>query len=284
MANATRLDLRNLIRGKLMSWPDDQTTLNAGINASVTTFTLAANNNIQARSILEVDSELIYVLSVTGTTINNCIRGYMGTTAATHSGGATVKAWPFWGWSDTELNRLMPLSFDWAFPDIWYPRILTNTFLANAKEFGAPAGCIYPNGEIIKKIELMDDSSPSKYKAIYNWRHINDMIILDKALTANRGVRLTIHGKHQCPTDDNTQLQNNDPVNAVVQYTCKLALENLLGNRPRYVEYSAALNDRASTPDELQRAIYFFFNQAELAKQNAYRAPLAGFASTRREA
>ena len=43
----------------------------------------------------------------------------------------------------------------------------------------------------------------------------------------------------------------------------------------------AALNDRSSTPDELQRQIFYFFNQANLAKERAARCVPASFANWR---
>ena len=58
-------------------------------------------------------------------------------------------------------------------------------------------------------------------------------------------------------------------------YSCKKAFESLLGNRTRYHAYAATLNDRASSPDELVRSIFYYFNQATLLKNKA-KIPLPG--------
>ena len=89
-------------------------------------------------------------------------------------------------------------------------------------------------------------------------------------------------GKHGRLTSDASQLANADPVEAITYYAASNLLEQLLANRVRYVEYSAALNDRASTPDELQRQAYYFKNQAVVCKDRISRPPLSGLASTRR--
>ena len=66
------------------------TTLAAGISASDTTLTVASGANIPDTGCLLIGTEDIYYSSVSGTTISGLIRGCNGTTAASHSLGATV--------------------------------------------------------------------------------------------------------------------------------------------------------------------------------------------------
>lgn len=73
------------------------TTLSAGIDAVVTTVPAASTTSFLddttatgAGQVIKIDSELIRYSAVNGTNFLTCIRGFMGTTAAAHSNGATV--------------------------------------------------------------------------------------------------------------------------------------------------------------------------------------------------
>ncbi len=281
-----RADLRNKIRARLSAWADDVGALSAsGISATVTNLTLAAALDISEKALLQIDDEVIRVRTYTaaGTAVASVMRGDRGSTAATHSASAVVAVYPFWGWTDFDINRAIEESIDWLYPECWVLKPLTNTLLANATDFGLPSGTIYPNGELVKRVELLDTGvSPNVYREILGWKHVGDRLILTKPTERAYTARIWVQGKHARLTSDSTQLLNSDPVEAIVYYACSNLLEQLLANRVRYVEYSAALNDRASTPDELQRQAYYFKNQAVVAKDRASRPPLSGLASTRR--
>lgn len=274
-----------MVRRKIQSFPTMVTALSGAISATDTTLTVASAppDTMTPVCLLEIDSELIRVIATnSGTGVTSLLRGDQGSVAASHANGAVVQIWPKFSWTDQEINDQINLALDWLYPEVWFLKYYQNTALINTQEFGAPAGVVYPNGDVIKKIEMQDDNNPKQFREIYNWRHIGDRWILDQPLQVARVVRLTVQSRYARFTDDVNQLNDSSPVDAIVQYAAKLCLENLLGNRTRYTEYSASLSDRASTPDELQRQIYFFYNQAVLAKDRASRPPLSGFASTRR--
>lgn len=67
------------------------TTLNGGINNSVTTLTVASTQYFSNAGTIEIDSERITYTGKTSTTLTGCTRGVHGTSAASHSNGATVK-------------------------------------------------------------------------------------------------------------------------------------------------------------------------------------------------
>lgn len=67
------------------------TTLNGGINNSVTTLTVASTQYFSNAGTIEIDSERITYTGKTSTTFTGCTRGVHGTSAASHSNGATVK-------------------------------------------------------------------------------------------------------------------------------------------------------------------------------------------------
>jgi hypothetical protein len=281
-----RGDLRNKIRARLGSWADDTGALSASsISASVTSLTLAAALDISEKALLQIDDEVIRVKTYTaaGTSVASVMRGDRGSTAATHSASATVNVYPFWGWTDFDINREIDCAIDWLWPDVWVLKALTNTLLIDNTDFGLPSGTIYPNGEVVKRVELLDTNvDPNEYREILGWKHVGDRLIFSKPTTKTYTARIWVMGKHARLTSDSAQLTNADPVEAIVYYAASNLLEQLLANRVRYVEYSASLNDRASTPDELQRQAYYFKNQAVVARDRISRPPLSGLASTRR--
>ena len=65
-------------------------TLSSGINASVTSLTMASSTSFPSSGTVHVGSELITYTGNSGGTLSGLTRGANGTTAATHSSGATV--------------------------------------------------------------------------------------------------------------------------------------------------------------------------------------------------
>lgn len=71
------------------------TTLNGGINASVTTITLTSTTGFTiptsgAANIVRVNNELITYTGISGNNLTGCVRGTNGTSATTHSNGDTI--------------------------------------------------------------------------------------------------------------------------------------------------------------------------------------------------
>ena len=68
--------------------------LNAGIDSSTSTLvTEFATGPIVAGSVMEIGTELMYVTSVSGTTVG-VMRGYGGSAAAAHSAADVIRASP----------------------------------------------------------------------------------------------------------------------------------------------------------------------------------------------
>jgi hypothetical protein len=75
-------------------------TLSSGINASVTSLTMASSTSFPSTGTVLVDSELITYTGNSGGTLSGLTRGASGTTAAVHSSGATVTdASNFFAWN-----------------------------------------------------------------------------------------------------------------------------------------------------------------------------------------
>ena len=65
-------------------------TLNGSINSSVTTITLASTSNFAASGMAKINNEIVYYHGKTSTQLQNVVRAYNGTSAASHTNGATV--------------------------------------------------------------------------------------------------------------------------------------------------------------------------------------------------
>jgi hypothetical protein len=72
------------------------TRLTAGVSNSVTAFSVSSAADLE-QGVAEVDSELVFIESVDrGSNIATVIRGYLGTTAATHAANAVLTMAPTW--------------------------------------------------------------------------------------------------------------------------------------------------------------------------------------------
>lgn len=67
-----------------------QTTLNGALTANATTVAVISTALFANTGCFAVDNELISYTGKTGTSFTGCVRGFDGTTAATHNSGATV--------------------------------------------------------------------------------------------------------------------------------------------------------------------------------------------------
>ena len=66
------------------------TTTTAALGTTDVTIPVASATPLASLGVVKIDSELIYYVGISGTNLIGCIRGFGGTTAATHANGATV--------------------------------------------------------------------------------------------------------------------------------------------------------------------------------------------------
>jgi hypothetical protein len=76
------------------------TTLNGGINNSVTTITVVSTTGFDSKGTITIGSEDIFYTGKTSTQFTGCTRGYNSTSAASHLTGAAVTATPYVGLTD----------------------------------------------------------------------------------------------------------------------------------------------------------------------------------------
>lgn len=80
-------------------------TLNGSINSSTTTITLSSTTSLPSAGFIRIDSEDIYYGWLSGNSLGGVVRGQNGTTAASHTTGATV------------YNPNLPAVTVWPTPD-----------------------------------------------------------------------------------------------------------------------------------------------------------------------
>ena len=273
-----RSDIRTNVRDKLSAWPELVTTVTEDVDATETAIDLTAVSGISGQWLLECESEVMTVRSI-ASLVATVERGSRGTNAATHANATAIKAYPKWGWTDAHLNRAINKAIAWLGEGgVWTLVPRTNTFLSGYKEFGLPSGVSYPNGNHVKKLEVLQ--SDDSYKETLAWRHLGDRIIITSgALTDDIDVRMWIQQAQPQLSSDGTNLDADKYLEVIEMYVAGRMLEELVGNRTRYTDYSATLNDRASSLDELQRQAYFFSNQAVILRNEMSRPGLSGRAS-----
>lgn len=278
----TRANLRTAIRSKLKNFPLARTTLTAQISATATSFTLASATNISAKCLLEIDDEVLRVHGSTAAVIDEAMRGEYDSTPAIHVINSIVKVYPMWGWTDSEVNAAINKGITWLGEGMVYTMVpKLNTFLAGFKDFGLPAGCLYPNGDILKVIKYAD--SDGNMWPRLDWKHVHDRVVFNDILTEDLDVELWIQTAQAAMTTDSAQLDSDKWLEALQLYCTAVLLEEFVANRALYYEYSASLHDRAATMDELSRGAYYMRNQATIMRDALSRPGIPGFASRQKD-
>jgi hypothetical protein len=104
----------------LGSWGGQQqgqftSTLSSGINASVTSLTMASSTSFPSTGTVQIGSELITYTGNSGGTLSGLTRGAVGTTAAIHSSGATVTdASNFFSWNAAASGDIVTAPGLWS--------------------------------------------------------------------------------------------------------------------------------------------------------------------------
>jgi len=105
-----------------------QSSLNGGINNSVTTITLLSTTGFPTSGSVLIDSEIIAYTGISGNDLTGCTRGSQSTTPASHSNGAAVTALTGWG-SDSLAGGVDVNPGNWSLDN--YGQILIATIFNN---------------------------------------------------------------------------------------------------------------------------------------------------------
>lgn len=125
----TRADLRNKIRDKLNDWWIDQDDINqgGGISSAATTATVTNGSKFHEGDLIEIEDEIIKVTSV-ATNELTIIRGYKGSTAASHADSTAI--YIVNEWTSKEYNDALTESFRALHPYVNVP------YVGNIREKG----------------------------------------------------------------------------------------------------------------------------------------------------
>ena len=103
-------------------------TLSSSINTSVTTLTMASASSFPSSGTVIISNELITYTGVSGNTLTGLTRGANGTTAASHSSGATVKdASGYAGWNTAVSGDVVTAPGLWSLDNFGNKLIATIT-------------------------------------------------------------------------------------------------------------------------------------------------------------
>ncbi len=131
----------------LGSWGGSQTgqftsTLSSSINTSVTSLTMASSTSFPSSGTILIGSELITYTGNSGGTLSGLTRGATGTTAASHSSGATVTdASNFFSWNAAASGDIVTAPGLWSLDNLGNKLIATinggESFEWNSNPVGA---------------------------------------------------------------------------------------------------------------------------------------------------
>ena len=103
-------------------------TLASGINASVTSLTLASASSFPTSGTVQIGSELITYTGVTSNTLTGLTRGAVGTTAAIHSSGASVRdSSGYAGWNTAVSGDVVTAPGVWSLDNFGNKLVATIT-------------------------------------------------------------------------------------------------------------------------------------------------------------
>jgi len=164
-------------------------------------------------------------------------------------------------WTDMELKKLINDGIVALRPEISYAGIDESLITLEAtREYTIPATL-----SEVSWVELERDTNVFLRERRARIR--GSKLTFDYLPKIGQTIRL-IGWKYQEPFSGSvTELTlTQDFWELIIQYATAKAMESTLTNRSRFTEYSASLNPRASTSDEITRTVYYFLNQFRIAK------------------
>ena len=251
------------VREKLHSFPGIN-ILSASIDAVVNTMRVGKDREYKIGDYIEMDDEILSVVTHDDSealydelTVR---RGEKMTDAAAHANPAEVRNCGQL-WTNHELKKLINDAIIALQPEISYAGIDESlTTLEATREYTIPDAL-----SEVSWVELERDTNVFLRERRARIR--GSKLTFDYLPKIGQTIRL-IGWKYQVPFSGSvTELTLGQGFyEMIIQYATANALESTLTNRSRFTEYSASLNPRASTSDEITRTVYYFKNQFRIAK------------------
>ncbi|MCK5613213.1 hypothetical protein KAR91_65680 [Candidatus Pacearchaeota archaeon] len=229
-----------------------------------TYFSVNDYTNYKVGDFIEIEDEILKVSStVDGGAVPDKVyaeRGARMTEAAAHAAGKEIKVCGLL-WTDVEIKKLINDAIIALRPEISYTAIDESlTTLESTREYTIPAA--------ISEVSWVEtERSTGVFLRERRARIRGNKLTFDYQPDVGDTIRL-IGWRYQDPFSVTvTELSLGQEFwEMIIQYATALAMESTLTNRARFTEYSASLNPRASTTDEITRTVYYFKNQFRISK------------------
>jgi|LGVF01.2.fsa_nt_gb hypothetical protein len=259
------------VREKLECYPLIN-SLYLTITDSIETVQVSKGRTYKIGDYIELDDEVMKVVSIDTTNASydeiTVRRAEKMTDAATHTTPCEVRNCGNL-WTHTEIKKLINDAIIALRPEICYEAIdETLTTATLTREYTIPAA--------ISEVSWVEwEYSTSIWKRERRARVRSNKLTFDYQPTVGKTIRLVGWKYQDVFSVSVTELTLGQVFwELIIQYATANALESTLTNRARFTEYSASLNPRASTSDEITRTIYYFKNQFRIKKE--LKAPRKG--------
>ena len=209
-------------------------TLTVSLSSTATSFSVTDSSVFSPRWTVQVDSELLYTRSIPNSTAVNVMRGYQGTTAASHANSSVLTIQP--AFTDNEYLDALNEAIDASFP-LLYQRVQDESLSAVATtwEYTIPN----LNGAPIPYIAKVwvKETGDDVFREKRDWsviRGATPKLIFDRSETAT--VRLDGYGPFVSFTTTSSTLSTQFPAGGesfLVEYACQRLLTSGEARRVR---------------------------------------------------
>lgn len=152
----------------MRDYPAPASALTISLSTSATSITVADTTVLPANSIVEIDYEALLVTASVSSTVSSVIRGWAGTTAASHVNSSTVIVRP--GFLSAEIIDALNAAKDEMYPLIYKPVLDTSlTTDSLTYEFTIPSTIKH-----LSKVDLLVTGDVA-------YRHVDDWTVLRAA-------------------------------------------------------------------------------------------------------
>lgn len=238
----TLQELINRTRDYLADW-EYEDRLNAIINNSQTTLVVTHDGSrFASGDIIQIESEMMYVQSVSTNTLT-VRRGWRRTTAASHSSGVTVLRNT--NWTDDQLKRWVNDSFGDMYPKMYVRQTSSLTGSSTTYDYSLPADLT--ESAQIEKVEAKYGATPARVEVASAQVRGEPPALYVPHYLAGHTLTVTYikpFGVLAALTDNCTLPSRAE--NLPVYFACARALEQNEVKRVRFDNYEVVQNERVA--------------------------------------
>jgi len=261
---ADREDYRDRLRKRIRDWPKRDALGAAIANTTITTFTATIGALYEKGGVVRVDSEEMLVRDINATTIT-VIRGWNGTTAATHLISAAVDIFQFF--SDEELNQVLEGAIRGLWPDVFAKTVDTTlTLTIGTYLYDVPAAVTNAQGIIVDLEYYTDSDSRGNPIAFEVW---GGKIYVPAP--GDGTARIWYVYPYAVPTDDTTDLAIPSQFDRLILLDAEAeALQTMMIDRSKYEKYVTSQWHENVSGYELESHLDQAQKKAELEREKMH--------------